>query len=39
VIGVVLIAGDEGPAGVSRRKPKRNVAREPILREGDKVGR
>ena len=32
VIGVVLIAGDEGPAGVSRRKPKRNVRREPILK-------
>ena len=33
VIGVVLIAGDEGPAGVSRRKPKRNIQREPILRQ------
>ena len=34
VIGVVLIAGDEGPAGFSRRKPKRNIRREPILRQG-----
>jgi NADH-quinone oxidoreductase subunit J len=33
VIGVVLIAGDEGPAGVPRRTPKRNVRREPILRQ------
>ena len=39
VIGVVLIAGDEGPAGLSRRKPKRNIQREPILRQSDKVGR
>jgi NADH-quinone oxidoreductase subunit J len=39
VIGVVLIAGDEGPAGLSRRKPKRNIQREPILRPTDKVGR
>jgi NADH-quinone oxidoreductase subunit J len=32
VIGVVLIAGDEGPGGVVRRKPKRAVEREPILK-------
>jgi NADH-quinone oxidoreductase subunit J len=32
VIGVVLIAGDEGPAGVPRRRPKRNVQREAILK-------
>ena len=37
VIGVVLIAGDEGPSGVTRRKPKRNLQREPILRrDGDR---
>jgi NADH-quinone oxidoreductase subunit J len=32
VIGVVLIAGDEGPGGVVRRKPKRAIEREPILK-------
>lgn len=32
VIGVVLIAGDEGPAGVIRRRPKRNLDREPIVK-------
>ncbi len=32
VIGVVLIAGDEDPAGFSRQKPKRNIQREPILK-------
>jgi len=32
VIGVVLIAGDEGPAGVPRRKKRRSGPREPIVK-------
>jgi NADH-quinone oxidoreductase subunit J len=32
IVGVVLIAGDEGPGGVVRRKKKRAIEREPILR-------
>jgi NADH-quinone oxidoreductase subunit J len=33
IVGVVLIAGDEGPGGVVRRKKKRAIEREPILRQ------
>jgi NADH-quinone oxidoreductase subunit J len=33
VIGVILIAGDVGPAGVARRRRKRSGEREPILKE------
>jgi NADH-quinone oxidoreductase subunit J len=33
VIGVVLIAGDAGPAGVVRRRRRRAGEREPILKE------
>ncbi len=32
VIGVVLIAGDEGPGGVVRRKKRRSLNREPIVK-------
>ena len=32
VIGVVLIAGDEGPAGRPRRKKRRAIEREPIVK-------
>ena len=32
VIGVVLIAGDEGPAGLPRRKKRRAIEREPIVK-------
>ena len=32
VIGVVLIAGDEGPSGMVRRKKRRSLEREPIVR-------
>ncbi|MBV9440481.1 MAG: NADH-quinone oxidoreductase subunit J [Candidatus Eremiobacteraeota bacterium] len=32
VVGVVLIAGDEGPAGVVRRKRRRPGEREPIVK-------
>jgi NADH-quinone oxidoreductase subunit J len=44
IVGVVLIAGDEGPGGVVRRKKKRAIEREPILRQaqddrGRKVAR
>ncbi|MDB5040874.1 MAG: dehydrogenase subunit [Candidatus Eremiobacteraeota bacterium] len=33
IVGVVLIAGDEGPGGVVRRKKKRAIEREPILKK------
>ena len=33
IVGVVLIAGDEGPGGVVRRKKKRAIEREPIVKE------
>ena len=33
IVGVVLIAGDEGPGGVVRRKKKRAIKREPILKK------
>ena len=40
IVGVVLIAGDEGPGGVVRRKKKRAIEREPILRQAqDDKGR
>lgn len=32
IIGVVLIAGDEGPGGIIRRKKKRAIEREPIVK-------
>ena len=32
IVGVVLIAGDEGPGGIVRRKKRRAIEREPILR-------
>ena len=32
IIGVVLIAGDEGPGGVIRRKKRRAIEREPIVK-------
>lgn len=32
IVGVVLIAGDEGPGGVVRRKKKRAIEREPIVK-------
>lgn len=32
IVGVVLIAGDEGPGGVIRRKKKRAIEREPIVK-------
>jgi NADH-quinone oxidoreductase subunit J len=32
VVGVVLIAGDEGPAGIIRRRKRRPTAREPIAK-------
>jgi NADH-quinone oxidoreductase subunit J len=38
IVGVVLIAGDEGPGGVVRRKKKRAIEREPILRQAQDDG-
>jgi NADH-quinone oxidoreductase subunit J len=32
VVGVVLIAGDEGPGGIVRRRKRRAIAREPIVK-------
>jgi NADH-quinone oxidoreductase subunit J len=32
VVGVVLIAGDEGPAGIIRRRKRRPIEREPIVK-------
>jgi hypothetical protein len=32
IVGVVRIAGDEGPGGIVRRKKRRAIEREPILR-------
>lgn len=32
IVGVVLIAGDEGPGGVVRRKKRRAIEREPIVK-------
>jgi NADH-quinone oxidoreductase subunit J len=32
VVGVVLIAGDEGPAGIVRRRKRRTIEREPITK-------
>jgi NADH-quinone oxidoreductase subunit J len=32
VVGVVLIAGDEGPAGIVRRRKRRAIEREPIVK-------
>ncbi|HEV3087722.1 MAG TPA: NADH-quinone oxidoreductase subunit J [Candidatus Elarobacter sp.] len=32
VIGVVLIAGDEGPSGIVRRKKRRSIERESIVK-------
>ena len=39
VIGVVLIAGDEGPGGVPRRKKRRAIEREPIVKPIARVPR
>ncbi|HEY4439045.1 MAG TPA: NADH-quinone oxidoreductase subunit J [Candidatus Elarobacter sp.] len=33
IVGVVLIAGDEGPGGIVRRKKRRAIEREPIVKE------
>jgi NADH-quinone oxidoreductase subunit J len=32
VVGVVLIAGDEGPGGIVRRRKRRAIEREPIVK-------
>lgn len=37
VVGVVLIAGDEGPAGIIRRRKRRPIAREPIAKREQAV--
>ena len=33
IVGVVLIAGDEGPGGIVRRKKRRAIEREPIVKQ------
>jgi NADH-quinone oxidoreductase subunit J len=39
IVGVVLIAGDEGPGGIVRRKKRRAIKREPITKPAEKAVR